>query len=291
MPHENVTFRIAAVSVLYHPKPEFIENFFSYLDEVDLVYAIDNSETEPTAFIKAIRSIDKIKYTPNGENLGIAAALNQAAALAMADKFDLLLTMDQDSSVTDGMLREMLDVCQTMDFSQIAVISPRHLVPHKTIRDKPARYEEVEVTMTSGNLVNLDAYQKIGPFDENLFIDCVDHDFCLRANQSGYKVVIANRAVLMHKLGEPIVRRGFWGRKKVIKSYPSIRKYYRVRNRLYMMEKYRGLFPDYHKASRQAIWQDLKYIVKFEKDKRRKLLMMWRGFKDYQEKKWGRYEP
>ena len=34
--------------------------------------------------------------------------------------------------------------------------------------------------MTSGNLLNLKIAEKIGDFEEKLFIDEVDHDYCYR---------------------------------------------------------------------------------------------------------------
>ena len=49
-------------------------------------------------------------------------------------------------------------------------------------------------------MMPVSAIQIIGAFDESLFIDRVDTDFCLRARRKGM-VIIQSPAVLFHSLG------------------------------------------------------------------------------------------
>ena len=103
--------------------------------------------------------------------------------------------------------------------------------------------------MTSGNLVNLDAFRQVGPFMDELFIDSVDHEYCIRLQINGYKVIQLNGVLLEHTLGERrkhlfIYPLNFFKKNKSIVSYKIvnnhnyIRKYYMVRNRLYVSRKY-----------------------------------------------------
>ena len=282
---------IAAVTVFYNPSIRFVDNIFGHLDRVDVLYAIDNSDRVRPEVVQRLRDIEKVRYISNGKNLGIARALNIAARKALEAGCDYLLTMDQDSHADRDMIPQMLNVLDFIDPSIVGIVSPYHLLPYKELPSKSMIFEEAEVVMTSGNLLNLAAYRTVGPFDENLFIDCVDHDYCLRLNLKGYKILIANRAILRHQLGRPIECRDLFWKKKIVKSYPPIRKYYRMRNRLYMMAKYENMFPDYHKASRQAIWQDLKYTIKFETKKIAHLRMIMRGFLDFKRTRWGKFQP
>jgi rhamnosyltransferase len=53
--------KLAAVVVLYNPNDEILKNINSYIDYVDIVYAVDNSSADNSANLKS----DKIVYLAN----------------------------------------------------------------------------------------------------------------------------------------------------------------------------------------------------------------------------------
>ncbi|PIX27897.1 MAG: glycosyltransferase family 2 protein, partial [Candidatus Huberarchaeum crystalense] len=75
--------KIAGVIVLYNPNEEVIDNIKSYLEDIEILYAVDNSETKKDEIIKKIESFNKIVYIDNNGNQGMSAALNIAARLAI----------------------------------------------------------------------------------------------------------------------------------------------------------------------------------------------------------------
>lgn len=267
---------------------EVIDNIYSYIDDVDTVYAIDNSRKGSLKFIKKLKEIDKIKYIHSERNLGIAKGLNMAARMGIKENYDLLLTMDQDSWAQKKMIINMLNVLNFIDISIIGIISPYHLTKAGTMPTSQMLYNELQTVMTSGNLLNLILYQKIGPFNEELFIDCVDHDYCLRLNMQGYKIIRSNNAMLEHDLGNQTFHK-FFGKIKATNNHSPIRRYYIARNRLYMMRKYKNDFPEYYRASKQELIKELKYIIMFEKDKSKKVKMMIKGFIDFNRGNMGKY--
>ena len=280
--------KIAAATILYNPNMEVIDNIYSYIEGVDVIYVIDNSEKQFIEFARKLEKLDKVKYVHNEINIGIAKALNTAAQIAIDEKYDLLLTMDQDSKAQPKMIATMLNSLNDVDLSKVGIISPYHITGTKKILTAERLYDEFQTVMTSGNLLNLNAYQKAGPFNEELFIDCVDHDYCLRLIMRGYKVIRSNRAIMKHNLGNQTFHK-FFGKTKVTNNHSPIRRYYIARNRLYMMAKYKSDFPEYYKASKQEIIKELKYIVLFEKDKFPKLKMMFKGFLDFKKGKMWKY--
>ncbi len=99
--------KIAAMVILYHPCQETIDNVNSYYDNADKIYAFDN--TEQQAILKDQLLLQtKISYHHNGKNEGIAKWLNEAANLVVADGFDWLLLMDQDSGFTKPLIKNYL---------------------------------------------------------------------------------------------------------------------------------------------------------------------------------------
>jgi rhamnosyltransferase len=52
---------------------------------------------------------------------------------------------------------------------------------------------ETVTTITSGSLVSLTVFQLLGGLRDDFFIDCVDHEYCLRARAHGFRVMITSR--------------------------------------------------------------------------------------------------
>jgi len=91
--------KLAGTVIFYKPDISNIDNIATYIDEIDLLFVIDNTEKADNKFASKLKKFgNKIEYHSFGENLGIAKALNTAAKLAIEKGFSHLLTMDQDSS-------------------------------------------------------------------------------------------------------------------------------------------------------------------------------------------------
>ena len=267
--------KIASVVVLYNPSQENINNISLYKKEVDRIYIVDNTDDN----IKRINNTQKLKYIKLGENKGIAYALNIGAKKAIEDGYKWLLTMDQDSKMTEDIIVKMKDFLISTKEENIGLISPYQDIDSKEDNISEDIEDMIEV-MTSGNIINLDAYKKIGGFKDWLFIDCVDTDYCMNLHKHGYKVLRLNRIVMKHELGNLVVHKLF------NKEYPCynhnpIRRYYIVRNNLYINSLYKNLYPEYCKRLLRIQKGQVKRIIVFEKNKFQKLRMMYKGYRDY----------
>ena len=184
MKNEQVTkYGVAAVVVLYRPEQSVIDNISTYSDQVDIVLAVDNSESPNNDIVFKIKENKKIEYIKNDGNKGVAHALNLAAILAIKRNFRFLLTMDQDTRLGPGTVSTLINLIESVDGNNIGIISPIHFEQMNS-----PKLSYVLFTMTSANLLNLTIYQKIGPFREDFFIDHIDHEYCLRLNTKGFKV-------------------------------------------------------------------------------------------------------
>ncbi|QEM68159.1 glycosyltransferase family 2 protein [Geobacter sp. FeAm09] len=279
--------KVAAVVVLYNPDGLVCDNIRSYLDQVDVVYAVDNSDYEAVHLAPLIAE-KKVHYIPNGSNLGIAKALNIGAERAIQEEYDYLLTMDQDSSATADMVDALLGCLEPGEVSQVGIVSPFHLTDIDTPPvDKPYR-EEVLTAWTSGNLLNLNIYRVVGPYRDDFFIDFVDHEYCLRLQTHGYRVVQSNRAVLHHCIGTKLKKNKFLYLTLITSNHSCTRRYYITRNRFLVQKQYGKLFPGFLKTDRKRFFAELVNILFFERNRFRKYLMICRGYWDYLIGKMGR---
>lgn len=276
--------------ILYNPGLELLDNIRLYSDSVGAVYAIDNSETPSPRVNAGLLSMKNVQYLPNNDNLGVARALNSAAELAIRDGYEFLLTMDQDSKVTPGMVDTLLACRDARNRDTIGIIAPRQIYASFEDRRETGACEEILTTMTSGNLLSLAAYKTAGPFLEKLYIDFVDHEYCMRLTKSGFKIIRANNAVLHHNLGAVSEHRLFCKR-FAVGNHPPLRRYYGTRNKFYLHDRYRASFPDYFRSFYKYILYELATIIIYEKNKMEKLRMIMQGYRDYKKGVYGKYKP
>ena len=175
----------AGVVVIYNPELNVFDNISSYVNQVSKLYIIDNSHGINNTLVERLKCFKTAEYIYNNSNIGIAAALNIGARKATTEGFDFLLTMDQDSVASSEMVKTLTEVMVSSD--KIGIVAAEHV--NLDVREIPKEKFTTEIlyTMTSGNLLNLAAYLAAGGFKEELFIDHVDHEYCLRLNSRGFK--------------------------------------------------------------------------------------------------------
>jgi rhamnosyltransferase len=198
---EEKPVKLCSVTVLYNPHDTVFDYLSSYLAKVQRAFIIDNSDVTAdlgAALMERFGS-HKISYTRNNANTGIAAALNKGFSLALAEGYNWVLTMDQDSYFDSHRFFDL--AMPMMQRNNIAIIGASYSskVPFKS--HYSAEFDRMLFVVTSGNLVNIDSWQQVGGFDEKLFIDEVDNDFCLRLNRRKWLVLSSVEILLRHSLG------------------------------------------------------------------------------------------
>lgn len=268
--------RIAAVVVLYQPKKYIFDNIQSYYDFVDLVIVIDNSERPDNEIKEWLASKNKIHTVLNRSNLGIGKALNSGCEIAISKGFQWILTMDQDSSFSSDIISRYLECFEKLDGSEkAAIISPIH-ISSPIDPEHPCIAEETTHVMTSGNLLNLTAYRCIGGFNESLFIDEVDHDYCLRARLKKYSIIEMPHVYLFHELGEEVeIRKN--GQSIKTRTHSPLRFYYITRNRLYIWRRYSRHFPSAEPIGLTNIAKPLLFALLYHDQKLHRLYHIGRG--------------
>ncbi len=276
--------RIAAVVVLYQPGLDVMANIQTWSGQVEIVYAVDNCEINEGTLSGSISCLGNVTWLPQEENVGIARALNIGAQLAVKEGYDFLLTMDQDSSAEPDMVARLLECVTEGEGKAPGIVAPFHLT--RAVRHSPpeSKFTEVMTPMTSGCLLDLAAWQMVGPFRDDFFIDFVDNEYCLRLRRKGYRVVRANRAILEHAVGD-ITRYG----PLIATNHSPLRRYYKTRNRFVVFQEYLTTFPGHCLFDLVRLAKEIGSIILFEQEKRAKLCMMWRGISDFVRDRLGKF--
>ena len=229
---------IMAVVVSYNGGAGTVGAVEALAESVGHVHVVDNNSAPDSRAILARlgeRPNVSVEYLP--ENRGIAHALNRGVARAAALGKSWVLTMDQDSRPDGKMIGAF---CAMHDrHPENVCMSPR-ICDHGELR--PVKRQVLEYAITSGNLVHLSVYERIGLYHEDLFIDCVDIDFSLRVRKGGMSIHLVEDAILFHAVGEPTPGRAPI---KFYTAHSRLRRYYLFRNSVYILRKHAFSFPGF----------------------------------------------
>jgi len=232
---------VCAVVVAFHPDDGFAARIRAVRVLTGHCVVIDNS-AEPSTIsrLEALQQEIGFYYIQNPSNLGLAAALNQGVEVARRHNFAWTLFFDQDSEPKEGMLDQLALIVASYNLQRpLAVVGSNY--PMAAARESRAAGQnlwfEDRTAITSGSLVSISAFDRVGPFDEALFIDHVDHEFCLRCRARGFAVVNSTVPLIRHVIGKPESRR-FFGRNVVAMHHSPLRRYYMSRNGVVLARRF-----------------------------------------------------
>jgi len=273
--------RTLAVVVTYHPDEAVRENLKALLEQVNHVVVVDNESSDNSKSMISSFSMSQLTAIFNDSNNGVAKGFNQGLRWGMENGFDYFLLLDQDSRPSAGMASKLvveLDVL--LSRGVLAIVGPQHEDFEQKVENFSSELVvSVPLLITSGCLLSKKVIEKIGLYDERLFIDHVDHDYCLRLFKNGGQVMKVTSAILLHRFGEARVKT-FMGKTFFMQEYSPMRRYFMMRNRIVLYKRY-GMFRG------RWFWMDLRSgladlakLILFEKKKSEKLVSVFRGLWD-----------
>ena len=115
---------------------------------------------------------------------------------------------------------------------------------------------------------------------EELFIDMVDYDFCLKARLNKYNIVTSEKALLMHELGN-IKSKKIFNKEIKYTNHSPIRRYYITRNRRILHFMYKQYFNEFLKKELTYSKKEMIKVILFEKQKIEKIKMYFKAIVDY----------
>lgn len=272
--------KIVVGIVLYNPSLEILNKSISEIEHIATnICLIDNCSDNIKEINQLLKKHPKIIIIKNKENLGIAKALNQLLEFANCQKSEFLLTLDQDSILKKEMLNYMLQYKNEKDVALICPVINDLNKENRKIQSEQVL--DIERCITSGTLMKLKVCNKIGIFDEKMFIDYVDFDYCKRVILNKKRIIRVQNAIINHEIGRRTRHKFlFWT------IYPTNhnpnRVYYYARNIKYYCKKFKHKMTLKEKIREYTYlsWKALSILL-YEKNKKKKLSMFFKGIKDY----------
>lgn len=230
---------IAAGIITYNPNINLLKIGLGSLIKQNVSIYIADNHSENIDEIRILISDKEIKLIENKSNLGIACALNQLMRIAEKNGYKWMITLDQDSVLSKNYIYRLEKYLDKK--SNVAIYCPVIYDRNRNVIDKVSRtgmkvgnfgITEIDKCITSGAVTNISIWKAIGGFDNRLFIDGVDFEYCQRAKRNGFKIYQISELILKHSIGNgKILKLGVF--KIELHNHSAFRKYYIARNKIY----------------------------------------------------------
>ena len=119
------TSRTGAVVVFYNPDAACIERANRLATKMHCVVVDNTPEMRPAS---ALGLASSIEYLPNGQNAGIATAINQGVEALIRGGFEMAIIFDQDSEPPASLFVELPKVIEAANASgkRVALVGPAY---------------------------------------------------------------------------------------------------------------------------------------------------------------------
>ena len=251
--------RVASVTVAFDPEPgRLAQQLAALASQVDEMIVVENG-SRPS--VRAIAQVElarhpiyrhpALRIVELPGNAGVARGLNAGIEAARARGAQLALLLDHDSVPAPDMVARLLAARALDAARRVAAWGPRvkdlrdareypfvqlGWLSNRHVRCQPGSGEVVacDFLISSGTLLPIDVLAEVGAFEDGLFIDSVDREWCFRALARGFALRGVCGAELDHRLGDH--RRRVAGGVELVVHSPE-RLYYMTRNRLLLYQR------------------------------------------------------
>jgi len=174
--------------------------FFNYGLNLN-IFVYDNTPDNKPQFLEELSDNIFLKYASDGKNMGLAYAYNYFGKLAKANNFDQIVLLDQDTTLPDTFYKSYMDMDNHHGIACPRVVANNNLMsPSKYINFRSylldLDIDQTELNLNkisfinSGMMIDVKLFDRIGGYNQNLFLDFCDHDFIIKASSKINKVGI-----------------------------------------------------------------------------------------------------
>jgi GT2 family glycosyltransferase len=226
------------------------------------IIVCDNASDEGTTE-QITRSFPEVEILKNKENLGWATANNIGIKSATEKGAEFVLLSNNDIAFDNPHLISelVLNYFSLSENYKIGVLGTEqysyydrnlllsngilYFCNSKKINNKfnpfrnnykpnlPKSFRKTDSVIGSFMLINIETFNKIGFFDENYFFTWEDTDFCYRAWQENYLIVVNENLKIYHKVSA------------TCKTKSAFLTYYLIRNQFSFLKKHKRVIPNY----------------------------------------------
>ncbi|GMG88733.1 glycosyltransferase family 2 protein [Biformimicrobium ophioploci] len=187
------------------------------LDDCDIV-VFDNGSSNLDAIRACCSRINGCALIESAQNVGVSGAGNELFRIAIDQGRQYVVLFDQDSIPGEGYCKRLAEVIGQPSNTDVAGVGGAQLCRYtdklqpfirfsswgvsKKNPDSAGGPVEADFLITSGTLISISHLKDLGGFDQDLFIDNVDVEWCARALVQDYRLLGVPSVQFTHAIGE-----------------------------------------------------------------------------------------
>ena len=286
--------RVAAIIVTYGATLTVVRPLLKVVaPQVAHVILVDNGSPG----LKILKGTSRLHIIRLDQNYGLAYAQNIGVERAIKLRAGHVLFLDQDSVPYPDMVKRLdlglrdatkqgIIVAAAGPIMEDSILGTKGFflktflgVPYKSyaLSQIKSSFTRVHFVLSSGSLVPIKIFQKIGGQRSDYFIDHVDSEWAMRAKTLGYQAIGVREALMQHRVGDSTRRFWLFGWKTIFWHQPS-RDYYVFRNTFLMIHDNPFNIWQLHLVIR--LFKLMIYFCMLCPDRINRIVYMMRGVRD-----------
>lgn len=272
------------VIIINYKSEDVIQNALKSLNENNLdlhIVILDNESTDMS--YKSLKSFKdrKVEVIRSEKNLGFAGGCNKVFKYIQQTYNDneYMFLFNPDALASENLIRNLLDIL--LMNNNVAAISPRIMTmdnvewftgtaidwKHCTIQNNPkimntTEIRKIDVFSGCAVLLNSRKFDKVGMFDDELFLYYDEAFLSMKFLNQGYEILYEPNLKAFHHVSYVVAN--------------TLKNYYITRNHIYFFKKYKGEYSSFFCPYRIPLIKVKHYIKYFSpKNIYFILLAMW----------------
>lgn len=258
---------------------EYANEVETYINHIDQLYIYNMTDQNIGEFYDLIKRHPNISYTECND---YGEVQNYQMAYEEFCKVDTTfgVVLEQGYYYEEDAFLYIKRYLMTNDYQKIAVMSP---YPLRGCELFLKQSEDVRPCMGCnlvGTFVNMTLFKELSPLKLEYYQTTFDYEYCLRARQKGYQIMLAQNSVLRNNNYRILEKRVFFIKVSTF-DYDLMDLYYQTRNRFYLWDEYEKIDPKYVKLDKK-LYRGERHMMKVrDKNYRDKFYMMEEARYDY----------
>ena len=214
---------LISIMVIYNFRPDISEIIMALeCGQLRKAIFVDNSTERETGteFVKNVipPSIEnKVLFVKNKTNVGLSKGINLGLVEARKLCADYIFILDQDAILLRGYFEEMYQNFRFVEIRDtklcllgpIVSNSPNNMGKSMGFRSS---FSRVKTIINSGMMFSSQTIERIGIFNEELFIGSIDHEFCRRITEIGGHIYRLNKVMINQSFGKNVKGTNLFGK-------------------------------------------------------------------------------
>ena len=195
---------INVLIVIYNSTIKNSETYRTIKDYKNINIIICDNSTKDYGNLEYAKGITNITYLNMGGNVGLSKAYNEGLKLIEKNNQDIVCLFDDDSIIPENYFEIISQKAKNLDtkmfmplvYDQMGLMSPNLMIGNYLHRAKSTNHNIKELSaINSGLVIRTDVFKNYS-YDENLFLDCVDHNFIRDMRKKDVKMEVVEEIKL-----------------------------------------------------------------------------------------------